>query len=415
MSAVILDRIAAAERERARIEAEVSSLMLDYEDEVRREAEKNESAKIAKMEVSFAADELALVLLTPTRTVQCRLAQARRVRGRMPLTWLACRRGDLDGYRVQLIAEAAAKLVRPDSVMALDHKVSDYAARHTTAQLRVWCRRFIARTEPDLLRVRKAFAWKDRSVWFDHDPDGVSWMHAMLKTPDAVRLDAMLRKVADKRADGDPGLTVEQARADVAADLLLGRIDVNDQATGRTHVGATIGVVVPVLSLAGLTDEPGESFDGQFMLDAETVRALAAEKGTLFYRVFTDPLGRILDVTEMGRFSSTKLRTAIQLRDGSCGFPTCSRSAVESDLDHVVPVPQGPTAAANQRHLCRRHHRMKTYRIVETTMAGDRHTWHLPSGVSVDSETRHYDVRQEVSRSRLEHDFANWLVGEYAA
>ena len=124
---------------------------------------------------------------------------------------------------------------------------------------------------------------------------------------------------------------------------------------------ATIGVLVPVSSLAGLDNEPGASFDGEFALPARMVRELAAEPGTLFFRVFTDPLGRILDVTELGRFPSRSLRTAVDIRDGTCRFATCSRPATECDDDHQIPHPRGPTSGDNIRSLCRRHHRMKTY------------------------------------------------------
>lgn len=414
-SAVILDRISVAERVRAEAEAEVARLMLSYEDEIKREAQKYDSPKISAMEVSFAADELALVLLMPTRTVQQRLAQLRRVRTAMPCTWLAFRRGDIDAYRTQLIAQASAKLVHSDSVLSFDERVGGYAEGHTTAQLRSWCNRFIARTEPDERRRRKAREWKERSVWFNHGPDGVSCLHAVMGTPDALRLDALLNTMAAQRSDNNRDLSPEQARADVATDLLLGRIDLNAEPTARAGSGATIGVVVPVLSLAGLTDEPGETFDGQVMIDADTVRELAAEKGTLFYRIFTDPLGRILDVTELGRYASAKLRIAAQIRDGTCAFPTCNRPAQECDLDHVEPLPSGLTAGWNHRHLCRRHHRFKTYRIVETSMVDGRHRWQLPSGVSIDSEQRSYDTRRDVSPSRLEADFASWIVEWSAA
>ncbi len=409
-SAAILDRILVAERARAKAEAEVARLMLDYADEVKREAQKYDDPKISAMEAAFAADELALVLRVPTRTVQQRLALLRRVKSAMPSTWLTFGRGDIDSYRTQLIAQAGAKLVHPNSITDFDERVGHYASGHTTAQLRGWCNRFIARTEPDERSRRRAREWKDRSVWLTHGPDGVSCVHAVIATTDALRFDPLLSSMAAQRSDNNEDLSIEQARADVAADLLLGRIDPTGESARRAGSGATIGVVVPVLSLAGLTDEPGETFDGQIMIDAETVRELAAEKGALFYRIFTDPLGHILDVTELGRFASKRLRIATQIRDGTCAFPTCSRPAYESDLDHVEPFPLGPTAGRNQRHLCRRHHRFKTYRIVTTSMVSGRHRWHLPSGVSVDSEQRRFDLRRDVGRPRLEADFAHWTV-----
>lgn len=126
-SATILDRIVAAERERAQAEAEVAQLILDYEDTIRGEADNYADPRVSALEASFAADELSLVLLLPTRSVQVRLAQLRRVRATMPRTWWAFAAGDIDGYRVQIIAEAAAKLVHPDSVITFDERVGPYA------------------------------------------------------------------------------------------------------------------------------------------------------------------------------------------------------------------------------------------------------------------------------------------------
>ncbi len=349
---VILDRIAAREVERARLEAETAADMLAFADLRRREAERHADPMIRELEADFAADELSLVVKEPTRTVQCRLTEARRVRGRLPLTWEAFAAGRIDAYRMRLIASAVDKLTDNYSTIELDHWVVDYASTHTTSQLRAWLRRFVARNAPDRRAARAEH--QKRSVWLSHQDDGMSFLSAYIPTPDAIRLDAELTQLA--KADPSDGRTLDQKRADVFARGMLG-----DGSSAR----ATIGVLVPVTSLAGLDDEPGSSFDGQFALPAPMVRELAAEPGTLFYRVFTDPLGRILDVTELGRFPSRKLRTAVDIRDGTCRFATCSRPATECDDDHVIPHPRGPTNGANLSSLCRRHHRMKTHLDVE--------------------------------------------------
>lgn len=157
---------------------------------------------------------------------------------------------------------------------------------------------------------------------------------------------------------------------------------------------AIIAVTVPVTTLAGITDEPGESFDGTFALPAHLVHDLAHEPGTLVHRILTDPLGHILDITEIGYVPSPKLRFAVQARDGTCVFPTCSRPAMESDLDHEIPHPRGPTTGSNLRALCRRHHNMKTYGVTEPT----RHAMSAPTP------------------SRAEHDLATYVARmQYAA
>ena len=383
---VILDEITALEVERARIEAKIASKMLAFQDLRRHHAEANPNATAAKLEASFAADELGVALHQPTRTVQCRLAEARRVRGRMMLTWEAFGAGKIDAYRMALIASAVDKL-RGDNhaVIELDHRVASYAPVRTAAQLKGWLKRFVARNAPDQQAAKTER--QKRSVWVDHQDDGMSYLHAYLPTPDVILIDAQITERAKKLPSDDR--TLDQKRADEFIAQMRGTVD-----GGPTSSRAVIAITVPVTSLAGLTNEPGESFDGSFALPADLVRDLAQQPGTLFHRVFTDKLGRILDVTELGRFPSSKLKIATDIRDGTCRFTTCTRPAIESDKDHEVPHPRGPTNGSNLRGLCRRHHRMKTYNITEPTA----------------------HVMRDHAPSRAEHDLATFIVQmEYAA
>lgn len=354
---VILDRIAALEVERARIEAAVAVQMLDFEEVRRRESEVLVDRERAHAMVAFAADELSRVLLHAPRSVQHRLAAVRRVRGRLPLTWQAHLDGLIDAYRLQLIASAAGKLHSLDSFVDLDAKAVAYASTHAPSQVKGWLNRFLNRVEPEAAAARARDAQARRAVWVKHEDDGVSLLTARLKTTDAVDIDAFLTLLAkNKQSDGR---TLDQMRADALVDRLLGRAWTRDNDV-PTHRKTVIGVVVPVESLAGLTNEPGESPDGAFALPAELVRELAAEPGTIFYRILKTPLGKILDITEIGYRPSSKLRRAVEVRDGVCQFSTCSRPAVDCDLDHRLPWPHGPTAASNLVALCRRHHRIKT-------------------------------------------------------
>ena len=398
---VILDRIAQLENERARVEALIAGEMLAFVDLRRRESESQIDPVVRRLQASFASDELALVLQQPTRTVQCRLADTRRVRELLPRTWGSFCFGQIDAYRIQLIASAAGKLTEPASLLRLDEKVAAYADSHTAAQTKAWLRRFVIRHEPDKRDVRNKYELSRRGVWIQHHDDGVSTLYAMMSTKLANRIDRLLTRSAKKLPADER--TLDNKRADVLAERLLG------DAEGGLAGGAVIGITVPVLSLAGLTDNPGESFDGEFALPAGMVRELAREPGTLFHRVFTDPLGHILDVTELGRFPSKKLDIALQIRDGTCAFPTCSRPAAESDNDHDIPHPRGPTSGDNLRPLCRRHHRFKTFRIVGTSMDSSGHRWHLPSGKTVESESRELPSIP-TEPSHYEHLVAQWIV-----
>ena len=375
--------IGVLEVERARIEARIAEQMLAYADDVRTDAARHDDPVVRDLEAGAAADSLGQMLRQPTRTVQVRLSQTRRVRSLLPQVWLAHRSGRIDAFRVQLVAEAAYRLHDEDSLLTLDREVVDVAATRTTAQLKAWLRRFVARTEPDRSGDRERSEAEKRRVFVEHGPDGWSWLNALVPSTAAHRIDRLLSRLAEKRADGDPHLTLEQARSDVLADLTLGRITLDDEPTGRSHGGAVIAVTVPVTSLAGFSDEPGTTFDGEIALPAELVRELAAEPGTLFHRLLTDPAGGILDITELGRFPSERLRIGVQARDGTCVFSTCSRPADLCDLDHEIAHPRGPTSGSNLRPLCRRHHRLKSHGLLPRP-APPSHLEHQLARVAVD-------------------------------
>lgn len=325
----ILDRIAAREVERACIEAATSADMLELADLRRREAEQIFDDERRSLKAAYAADELSRVLHHAPRTAQNRLAAARRVRSIMPLTWQAHLNGEIDSYRLGLIAAAADKLCDQESVVLLDHRASSYASGHTPAQTKAWLNRFLVQTEPEAASARARHEHTKRSVWAKPGEDGMTRLTAYIRATDAAQISDLLTSMAKNKPTC--GRSIDQMRADALVDQMLG------SGHASTNRRAVIGVVVTLGALAGLTNEPG----------------------TIFYRILKNPLGHILDVAEIGYRPSSTLRRAVELRDGTCQFETCSRPAVECDLDHHIPWPHGPTSAENLRALCRRHHRMK--------------------------------------------------------
>ena len=64
-----------------------------------------------------------------------------------------------------------------------------------------------------------------------------------------------------------------------------------------------------------------------------------------------------------------RLREQVTLRDHTCVFPWCTRSARKMDADHVIPYAEGGTTSSdNIAPLCRRHHRLKTHSAWTYTM-----------------------------------------------
>jgi len=157
----------------------------------------------------------------------------------------------------------------------------------------------------------------------------------------------------------------------------------------------SIGVVVSAQSLFGYSNTPGQLMDRSSLVPAEVIRELAQQKGTLFYRLLTDEKGNLLDVTELGRFPSRKLGMAVKFRAGVCQGPTCHVAATRCDLDHLVPVPEGPTAAVNLGPECRGEHRAKTHAGHQASRTGPNTTqWVTPTGHTYNSEDAKLPVEE---------------------
>ena len=79
---------------------------------------------------------------------------------------------------------------------------------------------------------------------------------------------------------------------------------------------------------------------------------------------------------------SDTLRHLVQVRDGTCTFPPCSRHARESDFEHAVPYDKGGrTCACNGGARSRRCHRVKQSPGWTVTQPQPGwHQWTTPSG-----------------------------------
>jgi Domain of unknown function (DUF222) len=89
---------------------------------------------------------------------------------------------------------------------------------------------------------------------------------------------------------------------------------------------------------------------------------------------------------------TARLRHLVQVRDGTCTFPSCSRHAKESDFEHAVPYDQGgKTCCGNAGARSRACHRVKQTRHWEVSQPHPGwHQWTTPSGRSYTQEPKRY-------------------------
>jgi hypothetical protein len=87
------------------------------------------------------------------------------------------------------------------------------------------------------------------------------------------------------------------------------------------------------------------------------------------------------------------LRSLVQIRDGRCALPVCSRPARGTEWEHAIPWPAEPgTCACNGGLHCKRHHRVKDQARDWTIeqLADGRRRWTTPTGLTYTSHHRQY-------------------------
>jgi Domain of unknown function (DUF222) len=87
------------------------------------------------------------------------------------------------------------------------------------------------------------------------------------------------------------------------------------------------------------------------------------------------------------------LRRMVQIRDGECTLPICSRHPKGCEFDHTIPWPTGRTCACNGATRCSHDHHVKHSPGWSVTQLPDgRQQWTTPSGKTYTSERYKYPI-----------------------
>jgi len=90
---------------------------------------------------------------------------------------------------------------------------------------------------------------------------------------------------------------------------------------------------------------------------------------------------------------SRKLKHLIRARTATCDAPGCQAQALNTDLDHTIPWPDGPTDQCNLAPRCRTHHRAKQAPDWKAEQSAPGVTrWTLPSGRTHTTTPTRYDT-----------------------
>ena len=129
--------------------------------------------------------------------------------------------------------------------------------------------------------------------------------------------------------------------------------DERDQGSAADDARRTSGTAADSRSEAPAT-RPGAIIGGPFLPGALARRfALTAKIRRIVHPGDSPPEPRYTPSKRLAEF--------VRCRDLTCRFPGCSEPADQTDIDHTIAWPIGPTCASNLRCLCRRHHLLKTF------------------------------------------------------
>ncbi|MFC4000077.1 DUF222 domain-containing protein [Prauserella oleivorans] len=362
-----LDDVVRLEREIARLQASQVRALAEYS------ASRDDAADVAS--------EVALALAISENAARIKIGLARDLVTRLPETLGALSRGEIDLYKASKISEPTAVLSDPRA-REVDALVSGRLVGRDASSIRRMVNRAVQKVDPEGAAARAEARRRERRVELRHGDDAMATLTAELPAEVAsaayARIDRCARAL--RKAGGER--TMDQLRADVFADLLLG------QDSGGGSPKAEIFIHIDLASLVGLSTNPSE-LAGHGPLPASIARAIAFDPNSTWRRIVTDPqTGAPVDVGRTRYRPPAVTADHVKIRDRECRFPTCHRPAHYSDLDHVIPRQRsGETNTANLIGLCRRHHRTKhtpgwrfhltdTGQLHITTPAG--HTYRTP-------------------------------------
>ncbi|GAA5162684.1 HNH endonuclease signature motif containing protein [Ornithinimicrobium tianjinense] len=167
-------------------------------------------------------------------------------------------------------------------------------------------------------------------------------------------------------------------------DFLLGRSSGISGHTSAAHTGTAQGVRATTHetctthheSPPDIEESAGAAPLGEVLapqsafVTSEHLRALLRRPSSMLRRLVTHPLsGSLLERDTKAYRPDEALRSFVRARDVMCRAPGCTNPSFFSDLDHVVPWPEGSTSADNLSTDCRRDHLLKTYDLLRCVLA----------------------------------------------
>ncbi|EMD27627.1 hypothetical protein C791_1923 [Amycolatopsis azurea DSM 43854] len=297
--------------------------------------------------------EVAFALSVMDSHAGALLSAAKALTTRLPRTLGLMDRGLLSGAGAMKVAAATAWL-SDENARAADALLEDRLEGKNTRQIRRTANSAAAAVDREGASRRTERNRAGRRLKLRHGDTGVASVEVEDGPVEKVtaaytRIDREARAL---KAGGETR-TLDQLRADVALDLLLG-------GQGGAGERSEVFLYMDLATYLGLNDDSAE-LAGHGHIPASLAREIASGADTVLRRIITDPLsGQVLDLGRERYRPTAGQAEFVRVRDRECRRPGCHRVAQACDLDHSVPWQfGGHTDVADLAAFCRRDHRLK--------------------------------------------------------
>jgi hypothetical protein len=243
----------------------------------------------------FVADEVSVLVREQPYHVRCLIARSRRLAASLPTVWEAFLAGDLDADQVRIIDRVARRVAEPHTLTAIDEQVVRAAQTRTPKRLATWLLRLVVQLEPLAFEQRHRKALAERRVTVVQGADGIGYVTGEVSASDAAAIDAMLVGAA-RSLGAEDSRTDQQRRADLFADLLLGRLRLDEGDGDEDDSASAKDADMAVEQAAATKEGTGHGWLEVEDIDPETGELL----GTRWQRLNgeNEPIGAPVDSQE---------------------------------------------------------------------------------------------------------------------
>lgn len=281
------------------------------------------------------------------------LGLARALVHEMPHTYARLLAGELNEWRVTLIARETACLTVEDRQIIDMRLCSDPATLKNLGDKAIESKAKVlaAQLDPASVVKKKQRAFSQRRTSTRPQPDYMCEFKTLTSMDRAVSMWATLRKAADSIVGvGDETRTRDQVMADLAYERITGA------STAKAGAAVAVNLVLSDETLLAGSKEPAH-LDGYGEIPASIARqlvrdALAEDVRVTLRKLYAEPSSGALTAMESkSRTFPTALARMIDLRDRTCRTPWCD--APIRHRDHIRSFARGgETTANNGAGLC---------------------------------------------------------------